>query len=309
VRGGACRAALLAAALALAIAPVARADHHDEDLPWPQALPPLPVSAKVQPHGVRHCRRASVRCMTGLERRLRAQWRRLDRRCDHRALFSLAYLRITRGLRRDIQRRHPRWFRYKHWMELVITTFSNRWFRWNAAYEHGKPVPAAWKIAFDEAARGDANGGQDVLLASNAHTQRDLPHVYAEMGMRTPGGRSRKHDHDGVNAVNTRVFDGLEDYYAAHYDPFFKWVDMKPSPLDEIGTQEMVKGWREGAWRNAERLMNARTPAERRRVNDSIETNARVWAEAIRAGEWPGYRAVRDRFCRTHEMPATPFGA
>ena len=269
----------------------------------------MPVTTAVQPHGVRNCRRASVRCMTRLERRLRKQWRPLHRACDHRALFSIAYLRITQGLRRDLQRRRPRWFRYKGWMEYVITTFSNRWFRWFGRYRRGRHVPDAWQIAFDAATKSDANGGQDVLLASNAHTQRDLPYVYAEQGMRTRDGRSRKHDHDGVNAVNTRVFDGLEDYYAEHYDPFFKWVDMKPSPLDEIGTQEMVKGWREGAWRNAERLLNVRTKAERRRVSESIETNARIWAHAIADEQMPGYRETRDDFCRSGVAPRTPFGA
>ena len=80
--------------------------------------------------------------------------------------------------------------------------------------------------------------------------------------------------------------------------PFFSWIDMQPSPLDEIGTQEMVKGWREGAWRNAERLVNARTPAERKLVEDSIDVNSRVWAEALRSLEQPGYRSVRDDYCR-----------
>ena len=96
------------------------------------------------------------------------------------------------------------------------------------------------------------------------------------------------------------MFDGLEDYYAAHYDPQFTWIDLKPSPLDELGTMEMVKGWREGAWRNAERLMNARTPDERRRVEQSIETTAALWADFIRSGDQPGYRATRDAYCRAH---------
>jgi hypothetical protein len=308
--GGATRIAVLVAAVVSATAaPAARADHGDENLPWPQALPPLPVSTKVQPHGVPHCRRASIRCMTGLEKRLRRLWRRYDRACDHRALFAIAYLRITQGLRRDLQRKHPRWFRDRRWFTFVIAAFSNRYFAWSSAYDRGRAVPIAWRITFDEARRGNANGGQDVLLASNAHTQRDLPHVYAAMGLRARDGHSHKHDHDGVNAVNTRVFDGLEDYYASHYDPFFNWIDMKPLPLDELGTQEMVKGWREGAWRNAERLLNARTRADRRRVSAQIELNAKIWAEMIRSGEMPGYRGVRDRFCRTHEAPATPFGA
>lgn len=292
------------AALALASAPsLARADHHDENLPWPQLLPPLPVTAAVQPHPVKHCRRATVACMDDLLRRLRRQWRRLDATCDHRALFSLAYVRITRGLRDDLARRHPLYFRYPRWFTYVIAAFSNRYFATFGDYAHGRPVPGSWKIAYDEAMHGDASGGQDVLLASNAHTQHDLPYIYAAMGMRTPSGASRKHDHDGVNAVNTRVFDGLEDYYAEHYDQQFTWIDLKPSPLDEIGTMEMVKGWREGAWRNAERLMNAGSADERRRVEQSIETTSTVWADFIRSGDQPGYRPQRDAYCRAKKKP------
>jgi hypothetical protein len=293
-------AAACAALAAAAVPAAALADHHDEDLPWPQLLPALPVSAAVQPHAVPHCRRAAVSCMDGLLQRLRLQWRRLDRACDHRALFSLAYIRITQGLRDDLARPHPRYFRYRGWLIDVIVDFSNRYFATFRDYAAGRPVPAAWKIAYDEDMHGDASGGQDVLLASNAHTQHDLPYIYAEMGMRTRGGASRKHDHDGVNAVNSRVFDGLEDYYARHYDPQFTWIDLKPSPLDEIGTLEVVKGWREGAWRNAERLMNARSDADRRRVEQSIETTSTLWADLIRSGDQPGYRATRDAYCRAN---------
>jgi hypothetical protein len=62
---------------------------------------------------------------------------------------------------------------------------------------------------------------------------------------------------------------------------------------------ELVKGWREGVWRNAERLLEAKTPAERREVGESIETNAAAWAGLIAGGEMgpPGYRAQRDQFC------------
>ena len=94
------------------------------------------------------------------------------------------------------------------------------------------------------------------------------------------------------------LFDGLEDEYAKRYDPFFSFVDMKPSPLDEIGVMETVKGWREGAWRNAERLMNARTAAERQQVQQSIDIDSRVWAESMASITQPGHRHTRDAFCR-----------
>ena len=283
---------------ALAAAAPAAADHGDANLPWPAALPPQEVSAKVQPRPVANCRRATIRCVDSLIRRLRRQWKPLDRACDHRALWPLAYLRISQLLREDLARKRPRWFRHRKWMFRVITDFSNRHFRAFEGYRRGRPIPQSWKVTYDEAAAGDAHAGQDILLASNAHTQYDLPHVYAKLGMRTPGGESRKHDHDGVNEVNTRVFDGLEDEFARRYDPTFEWVDMKPLPLDELGSQEMVKGWREGAWRNGERLMNARTREERDEVETSLHVNANLWADAIRHGKLPGHRATRDAHCR-----------
>lgn len=47
-----------------------------------------------------------------------------------------------------------------------------------------------------------AHAGQDLLLASNAHTNHDLPYAYAAAGLLTQRGESRKPDHDGVNDVN-----------------------------------------------------------------------------------------------------------
>ena len=104
------------------------------------------------------------------------------------------------------------------------------------------------------------------------------------------------------------MFDELEDEFARRYDPMFSWIDMKPSPVDEMGSQEMVKSWREGAWRNAERLINARTPEERRRVDDSIEATSVAWAEAIRSAKVPGYRATRDAHCAASTPVALSLG-
>jgi hypothetical protein len=301
VRG---RAAIAAAALAGVLAAPAQADHGDSNLDWPAALPPMEVSASVQPKPVRNCRKATLRCVDDLLRRLRAQWRPLDAACDHRALWPFAYIQITKLIRADLARAVPRWFPHRKWFVYVVTDFSNRYVNAYSAHHGGRRerVPYSWRMTCAAAAAGDYHAGQDILLASNAHTQYDLPHVYAKLGMRTPSGDTRKPNHDGVNEVNTRVFDFIEDQYARRYDPTFEWVDMKPSPLDEMGSQEMVKGWREGAWRNAERLMNARTAEERSEVERSIAVNANAWADFIASGALPGHRATRDAHCRAfHE--------
>jgi hypothetical protein len=283
----------------LCAAPAAHAaDPGVENLPWPNRLPPLPVSSAVQPHPVANCRRATVACVDRLAKRLEAMRARLDATCDHRVVPALAYLRITQALRDDIARSKPKYFTDKRYMEYVIATFSNRFFASYSRYAKGLWVPEAWKIAFDAMTRGDTTAGQDVLLFSNAHVQRDLPQAYAEMGLRTPSGASRKPDHDGVNDINFLILDSVQDEVAAKYDPTFSLIDAKPSPLDEYGSMELVKLWREGAWRNAERLMNARSPAERAQVEAQIEANAAEWARYIAGPVMPGYRAQRDAYCR-----------
>ena len=291
------RIGLVVALFALTLlAPAAKADHLGLNPPWPQILPPLGSAPTTKPHPVVHCREPSIACVAGLERRIKRQWRPLDRACDHRAVPALAYLRITQELRRQLKL-DPSPIRFHRWMEILITTFSNRYFDSFDRFEAGLPVPEAWRIAFDAYAEADISAGQDVLLFSNAHVQHDLPFALAEVGLRSPAGLSRKPDHDQVNDVNTRIFDPFQDEISERYDPLFPLVDLSPSPLDELGAQETVKLWRETAWRNAERLVSARSQAERERVVDSIRANSTTWARLIASGEFPGYRDQRDAYC------------
>ena len=136
-----------------------------------------------------------------------------------------------------------------------------------------------------------------MLLFSNVHVQHDLPFAYERMGLRAPTGASRKPDHDAVNEVNARVFDGIEKFVAANYDPSFSLIDLPLVPAEELGTLELVKLWREGAWRSAERLLAAETPAERAEVAATIRSTSTAWARGIAAVRFPGYGAVRDQYC------------
>ena len=288
---------LAASALALA-APAAPGQSVGEDLiKWPQLLPPQPTTAEVQPGPVSNCRgRASIACVNGLVRRLRAQWRRFDARCDHRAVISYSYLLITKGLRADLATPEPGLVQHRRWMTYLITTFSNRYFEAFRDHHLGRPVTDAWRLTFEAAAAGDTNAGQDVLLFSNAHVQHDLPFALEEMGLKARSGASHKPDHDAVNAINAAVFDPIEKYIAKHYDPTFAVFDL-PVPAEELGALELIKLWREGAWRNGERLLNAETRAERRRVIEQIRATSQLWADLISAGGLPGTRETRDSFC------------
>jgi hypothetical protein len=296
------KVALAGIVLGLSVAASSAAQVGGTDLvPWPEALPASDVPNDAQAHAVRHCPDGRVRCVRGLERRLTRQFHRFDATCDHRAVISYSYLQITRGLLADM--RGPRegaLVAHRRWMAYLITNFSNRYFRAYHRYAHGKPVTDAWRITFETADTGDAQAGQEVMLFSNAHVQHDLPFAYAKMGIETRSGRSRKPDHDAVNEVNARVFDGIEKYIAAHYDPSFSLIDIPFVPVEEVGALELVKSWREQAWRSAEQLLAADSAQERHRVARTIRENATRWAQMISSEQTPGYREMRDAYCAAH---------
>ena len=271
-------------------------------VPWPQALPASDVPNDAQAKPVQHCPDGRVRCVRGLARRVKRQFERFDATCDHRAVIAYSYLQITRGLLADMKapKTSASLVQHRRWMAYLITNFSNRYFRAYHRYAHGKPLTESWRITFDTALYGDAQAGQEVFLFSNAHVQHDLPFAYAKMGIETRSGRTRKPDHDAVNEVNARVFDGIEKFIAAHYDPSFSLIDIPFVPVEEVGALEVVKSWREQAWRSAERLLAADSRDERHDVARTIAENANRWAQMIASGQAPGYRETRDEYCATH---------
>jgi hypothetical protein len=236
-----------------------------------------------------------MRCFKDTIARMRKLSARLG--CDHRAVFATTYLLLTVQMRGTI-RKHPHYFKDLRWLIYEDTVFANFYFRVVSDYDRGKPVPQAWKIAFDTAKSGDANAGQDMLLGINAHVQRDMPFVLATVGLRTKRGATRKPDHDVVNQILSDAYEPIVSAIGRRYDSLVTITNASWNPVDDIAGLELVKGWREGVWRNAERLLDAKTPDERRQVTDSIETNAATWASLIAGGQVPpGYRAQRDAYC------------
>jgi hypothetical protein len=282
------------AVVALA-SPTASIASQDPNPPWPQLLPPRPLTDTTQPRATPRCHRATMRCIDDTIRLMRKLQARLG--CDHRAVFATTYLLLTEQVR-DTMRRDRHYFHDNHWLIYEDTVFANFYVHVIKMYERGKPVPDAWKIAFDTAAKGDANGGQDMLLGINAHVQRDMPFVLATVGLRTRKGATRKPDHDVVNQILSDAYERIVSTIGARYDSIVTITNASWDPLDDFGGLEMVKGWREGVWRNAERLLDAKTAAERSQVADSIETNAATWARLIAGPQVPpGYRATRDAYC------------
>lgn len=290
-------AALLAPPGGLALAGDEPADDRpraDNYIPWPSVLPGRTVGPAGPPQGLEGCPRLRLWCVTRLRAKLGDEYRANDASCDHRVIFSLGYFRITSEIRRRLRARET--FRYRRWFIGVVQGFSNLYFETQRAYDRGEDVPESWRIYFDAMDSGDYNAGQDLLLASNAHTNHDLPYAYAAAGLLTKDGTSRKPDHDAVNDVNATVYREIAEAYGSRYDPFFATPNMI-YPYDQLSFSQLVQGWRENAWRQAERLVEARTEAQLQRVQQDIEATSAAYARMITLGAQPGHREVRDAYC------------
>ncbi|HYH59901.1 MAG TPA: DUF5995 family protein [Thermoleophilaceae bacterium] len=273
----------------------ARGSDHPANVHWERFLPALPSPSEIQPHGVPHCRRATIRCIDVEIRRLRRLRDELG--CDHRAVFATTYLELTKTLR-EVLEEEPEFLRYPRYLYVEDALFANVYFRSVRRDARGKPVPPAWRIAFDAARTKELNGAQDMLLGINAHVQNDMPFVLAALGLRARSGESRKVDHDAINDVLDRSYKGVVAAVRDRYDAQVGTTNSELLPADDVLGLEMVKGWRELVWRNAERLVNAEDAAERRRVADQIKANAAAWARGFAAVEQPGHRDRRAAHCR-----------
>ncbi|MFL5846075.1 MAG: DUF5995 family protein [Solirubrobacteraceae bacterium] len=260
---------------------------------WESYLPDFPPNGP-QPGAVPGCKKPTIRCIDGEIRQMKRTQKALG--CDHRAVFDTTYLVLTQELRREAVAR-PSKIRDLKYLYSEDALFASLYFRTLRSYAKGRPVPEAWQIALDTATKSEVNAGQDMLLGINAHVQNDMPFVLAALGLVNRRGSSRKPDHDIVNEVLANAYQDVIDAIAQRYDPILTTTNASWNPIEDIAALEMVRGWRENVWRNAEQLVAAKDAAARAQVARRIQDDAAVWARLMAAPQQPGYRATRDAYC------------
>jgi hypothetical protein len=268
------------------------------NIDWTRLLPPLPSPANVQPHDIPGCATPSIACIDQEIAQMQALRSRLG--CDHRAVFDTTYLVLTQTLRNTMAA-DPHFFKDPNWLYYEDAEFGHLYFSTMAAYDAGQPVPPAWKIAFDAARSGSVTAFQDMMLGINAHVQNDMPYMLAAVGLRQPDGRTHKPDHDRFNEVLRQAFAPVIAKVSA-YDRLTSVFAPSWTPIDDLTGLQLVQAWREIVWREAEQLLNAKTQRQRQIVEDAIAENAALSARLIAAPPFPGYRPVRDAYCRAHVL-------
>jgi hypothetical protein len=290
---------LLAILAALLLAP-ATASAEGTFVDWTSFLPA--TATQYEPSSADECTSGRIACVDKVIRQMTRDFDRLAAACDHNAIFSLAYLRTTEEYRRAAT--EPGFFEDPAFVNHQDAVFAAYYFRPLNAYRAGdlEQVPGAWRVAFDAARDKRVSAAGNAFLGFNAHIQRDLPYVLEEIGLVKPAGSTRKTDHDKVNQFLNRVSFTAE--LAARFDPTFDDMFADGTTIDDTLIFQMFPAWREEAWRNAERLARADTPARRAAVQESIEAAANATALAMRAMfAYPplqGGAAQRDAHCRAN---------
>lgn len=216
--------------------------------------------------------------------------------CSHHAIFSLAYLRVTENVR-DANR--SGYFADRAWLNTLDTIFADMYFRTMDDFAAGRPVPSAWKVALEDSENRTLNGLGNFMMNMNAHINNDFPRALAAVGLTAADGTSHKADHDAYNQRLDSLYRPVFIEESQRFDPAFDAYHLGPVEGTVAGV--IMRGWREGVWRNAELVANARTPAEQKLVSDWIENYALAQAHLIRTlpvfQATPASNVARDAWC------------
>jgi len=215
--------------------------------------------------------------------------------CDHDAIFSLAYLRVTENVQAAAQ---DGWFADRTWLTQLDAVFAEIYFEtmdnWHAGQRDD--VPKAWRTALSASDDRSMTGLGDFMLNMNAHINNDFPHALAAVGLTAADGTSHKPDHNAYNQRLDSLYGPVFAEEAERFDPTFDDIDV--GPVEETAAGVIMRGWREMVWRHAENLVTARTPAQRAFAEHAIEEYAATQATMIRRmfGSTDG-SAARDAYC------------
>jgi hypothetical protein len=268
---------------------------------WSALLPGLSLPYDVT--SPNDCVAGRVKCVDKVVREMTRRFEPLASSCDHDAIFSLTYLRVTEEYRRTVE--DPTFFDDTSFVNHEDVVFARYYFDAHDAWTAGRiaEVPPAWRVAFDAARDRAVSANGNLLLGINAHVQRDLPFVLYSIGLVKPDGGSRKADHDRVNQILNRVTDDVIAEIARRFDPSIDDGN-PPTTLDDFVLFQAIVSWRETAWRHAELLALAPTPEAREQVAQEIEGYAASQASAIRTATrylpLSGGSTARDAYCAIH---------
>jgi hypothetical protein len=307
--------ALGAAVLLTAVATVAgvsttqhRAGADPTFVEWTALLPGL--TDGYDPGSSNVCVSGKVSCIDAVVREMRRRYVPLKDSCSHQALFALTYLRVTQAY--GWSARQPGYYPDPAWTNHAVAVFAKYYLRafdaWTAD-NNSTAVPQAWTMAFDAARDGKVSGAGNFFLGLNAHINHDLALAMAAAGLTGPDGESEKINYDNIDVLLNSVTNPLVAELSARLDRSIDDASL-PLSLDVVATGNVMFGWREQAWRNAELLAATARPQLSSVVIATIDANsvtqATAYSGALSYLPPVTTSAARAAWCAVHKDDAAP---
>ena len=298
---GLLRLTVLACSAALGVALVVSPAQAEDPAPSPLdpaigALPAAPVP--YTPYDGPVCTDGDPQCIVDVIAEMETRLAPLADSCDHDAIFSLAYLRVTQNVKAAAD---SGYFADRTWLTQLDAVFAEMYFDTMDTWHAGRTaeVPKAWRIALTASDDRSMTGLGDFMLNMNAHINNDFPYALATVGLTAADGSSHRPDHNAYNQRLDSLYIPVFREEAERFDPTFD--DYDAGPLDDAGVGSIMRGWREMVWRHAEELATASTPAQRQLAEHEIEEYAAGQATLIRQmfASSDG-SAARDAYCAEH---------
>lgn len=216
------------------------------------------------------CQQGQLECVDKVIEEMERWYESLVQIGDPDALFALNYLRTTEAFQDTFDE-----IGYSNPAAVIRedALFADYYFRNYDNYHSGtSSVPPAWQIAFEAAETRSVTGLGHVALGINAHINRDLPFVLYELDLQDRPVSYEDHVRVNQFLQQVDVFDEL-----ALLDPTINDFGF---PEAEESFQAIVE-WREGAFRNFERLQEAPTQTEFTQVAGNIEADSAALAASL----------------------------
>jgi hypothetical protein len=260
-------------------------------------LPALPTP--YTPYTSTICTTGEDVCIDDVIQEMERRLQPLAETCSHHAIFSLAYLRVTENVR-DANR--SGYFDDREWLNRVDAVFADMYFHVMDDFRAGRPIAPAWKAALQDSEKRKLNGLGNFMMNMSAHINNDFPRALVIAGLTAENGTTHKPDHNAYNRRLDSLYRPVFIEETERFDPAFDMYHVGPVEGTTAGV--IMRGWREGVWRNAEMLANARTPAEQKLASDWITNYSLAQARVIEAmpifRATPASNAKRDAWCAAH---------
>ncbi|HVQ44629.1 MAG TPA: DUF5995 family protein [Candidatus Saccharimonadia bacterium] len=271
--------------------------------PWTGLLLPAPIGWS--PSTATACPTGSITCVDATIAAQQAQLDPLIASCDHNLVFNFVYWRITQAFRTT--QNDSTFFHNPQYLNQEDAVFAGYYSRQYQAWRAGNTaqVAPAWRVAFAAADQKQVSGLGDAFIALAAHILHDEPYTLLEMGLAYPDGVSAKGDYDKDNVWLAAAQVPTIAEAARRFDPAIGQPAVLNTPPFSTIDYQLVAGWRELAWRNAEQLklaVDTHNPLLYQLVAAQIDAQSTAAANALKLAttNTAQQTANRDAYCMAH---------